>query len=210
MTEVRSLTEAEPHLAGLSAVIFDLDDTLYSEKEYVRSGYRAVAALFPEVPDMAGRLWAAFLRGLPALDAVLGEEGLLDRKDEALHAYRFHSPEIRLYPGAAELLGRLRETKKLGIITDGRPEGQRSKIAALGLEDLADEIIVTDELGGTEYRKPNPAAFELMAERLGLPFGAMAYVGDNLKKDLIAPEGLGMRCVWVNNPDGLYYAPEGR
>ena len=204
MIEIRALPELEAHLEGIAAVIFDLDDTLYPEKDYVRSGYKAAAALFPEAPDMAEKLWEAFENGLPAFDAVLGAEGLLARKEEALRAYRFQTPEIRLYPGAEELLRRLRQTKQLGIITDGRPEGQRAKIAALGLERMVDEIIVTDELGGIEYRKPNPAAFERMAERLGLPFEAMAYVGDNVKKDFIAPEGLGMRSIRFLNPDGLY------
>ncbi len=204
MFEIDSLLDAEGLLSGIDGVIFDLDDTLYSEKDYVRSGYKAVAALFPEQPDMAERLWAAFEKGLPAIDAVLAEAGLLPRKDEALRAYRFQTPEISLYPAAAALLAGLRETKKLGIITDGRPEGQRAKIAALGLDELVDEIIVTDELGGAEYRKPCPRAFELMGSRLGLPYEKLAYVGDNVGKDFIAPAQLGMRCIHLRNPDGLY------
>ena len=204
MREITSLPEAEACLDGIAAVVFDLDDTLYPEKDYVRSGYRAAAALFPEVPDMAAKLWEAFEKGLPAFDAVLAAEGPIARKEEAVLAYRFHTPDIRLYPGAEELLRRLRETRKLGIITDGRPEGQRAKLAALGLEGMVDEIIITDELGGTGFRKPNPAAFELMSRRLGVPLGEMAYVGDNIKKDFIAPEKLGMRSIRFLNPDGLY------
>ena len=64
MIEIHSLSEAESCLDGITAVIFDLDDTLYPEKDYVRSGYEASAALFPEVPDMAAQLWAAFEKGL--------------------------------------------------------------------------------------------------------------------------------------------------
>ena len=204
MIEIHSLSEAESCLDGITAVIFDLDDTLYPEKDYVRSGFKAAAALFPEVPDMAEKLWTAFEKGLPAFDAVLAGEGLIARKEEAIRAYRFQTPDICLYPDAKELLRRLRKTRKLGLITDGRPEGQRAKIAALGLADAFDEIIVTDELGGTEFRKPNPEAFELMSRRLGLPFGEMAYVGDNIKKDFIAPDRLGMRSIRFLNPDGLY------
>ncbi len=204
MIRITSLLEAEVHLTGTEAVIFDLDDTLYPEKAYVRSGFKAVSALFPAVKDMAEKLWAAFEAGQPAIDAVLEAEGLSERKKEALQAYRGHFPEIRLYPEAAALLERLRRTRKLGIITDGRPEGQRAKLAALGLTFLADETIITDELGGPEWRKPNPRAFELMAERLGLPFDRMAYVGDNPGKDFIAPEKLGMRSIWFDNPEGLY------
>lgn len=204
MIEIHSLSEAESCLDGITAVIFDLDDTLYPEKDYVRSGFKAAAALFPEVPDMAEKLWTAFEKGLPAFDAVLAGEGLIARKEEAIRAYRFQTPDICLYPDAKELLLRLRGTRKLGIITDGRPEGQRAKLAALGLEEMMDEIVITDELGGIEFRKPHPSAFELMSRRLGVPFREMAYVGDNIKKDFISPERLGMRSIRFLNPDGLY------
>ena len=76
MITVGLICEVADHVSDLDAVIFDLDDTLYPEKDYVRCGYRAVSALFPNVPDMAQRLWAAFEDGRPAIDAVLEEEGL--------------------------------------------------------------------------------------------------------------------------------------
>ena len=64
MIEIRTLSQVESCLDGITAVIFDLDDTLYSEKDYVRSGYKAAAALFPEVPDMAAKLWKAFEKAM--------------------------------------------------------------------------------------------------------------------------------------------------
>ena len=67
-----------------------------------------------------------------------------------------------------------------------------------------DEIIVTDELGGVEYRKPNDAAFRLMADKMCIDFEHMCYVGDNIQKDFISPQKLGMRCIWIRNDDGLY------
>ena len=202
---IGSVTEAEALLVGTDAAVFDLDDTLYSEKDYVRSGFEAAAALFPDMPDAAGRLWKAFESGKPAFDEVFGgsEESL--RAAEALRVYRNHTPRIRLYPGVREMLTRLHAGKKLGLITDGRPEGQRAKTAALGIEELFDEIIITDELGGPEHRKPSPEAFELMSRRLNVPFGRMAYIGDNISKDFTAPEKLGIRCIWFSNTDGLYY-----
>ena len=38
------------------------------------------------------------------------------------------------------------------------------KIKALGLRKFVNHIIVTDELGGIEYRKPDEKAFVLMKE----------------------------------------------
>ena len=207
MIKINDILECEKYFSDVDAVIFDLDDTLYSEKDYVRSGYIAVSRKFPEVENMAEKLWSAFEQKLPAIDFVLEKEGLLSAgsKAEALEAYRFQTPEISLYPGVRELLIRLKETKKLGLITDGRPEGQRAKIEALDIADLFDSIVVTDELGGAEFRKPCTRAFEITKERLGVSFEKMIYVGDNAKKDFIAPEKLGMQSCHFQNPDGLYF-----
>lgn len=207
MIEVTSITEVKKHLQGLNAIIFDLDDTLYGEKEYVRSGYRAIADTLHQVGRMEEKLWQAFEQNKSAIDEVLTAENIYTEKlkQKCLSVYRLHQPDIHLYEGVKELLCQLRiDGYKVGIITDGRPEGQRAKIKALGLNELVDHIIVTDELGGVEYRKPNKAAFVRMQELLGVPFDVMCYVGDNMKKDFIAPEHLGMKWIWFRNSDGLY------
>lgn len=207
MIQITGILEAEKYLDGVTAVVFDLDDTLYSEKDYVKSGYACIARAFPQIADMEKKLWSAFLAKKPAIDVVLNAEGITDDAEKArcLQLYRFHIPDIQLFPGVADMLQRLRNKgMKLGIITDGRPEGQWAKITALGLQAYVDEIIVTDELGGIEFRKPNTAAFERMCEKLGESFEQMVYIGDNSKKDFVAPEKLGMRAIHFLNPDGLY------
>jgi putative hydrolase of the HAD superfamily len=207
---IDKITDAEQYLDGLELAIFDLDDTLYSEKSYVRSGYDAIARAFPSVEDTSRKLWERFLRKEKAIDGVLEEEGLLTQENlqKCVEIYRYHAPNIRLYDGVLEMLLRIKSSgKKLGLITDGRVEGQRAKIKALGLEELFDEIVVTDELGGIEYRKPCEKAFLLVTERLGIEPSRSAYIGDNPKKDFIAPQKLGMRSVHFKNRDGLYYEP---
>lgn len=206
MITINRILDCEQYLADIDAVIFDLDDTLYSEKDYVRSGYAAVAKAFPQIEDMEGKLWRAFLQKLPAIDSVLEREELFtpENKEKALRAYRTHSPEITLYPGVAELLLRLKQTKKLGLITDGRPEGQYLKIVALDISKYFCKIIVTDELGGPAFRKPNETAFHRMQQALQVPFEKMVYIGDNTRKDFVAPQKLGMRSCYFANPDGLY------
>lgn len=206
MTIITNILECENLLDGVDVVVFDLDDTLCSEKDYVRSGYQAVARMFPQVEHMAQKLWAAFEQRLPAIDVVLAAEGLdaPENKADALLAYRTQQPEIAPYPGVRELLVRLKKSKKLGLITDGRPGGQRAKLQALGIENLFDKIIITDELGGVEWRKPNPEAFRLMSQALEVPFDRMVYIGDNASKDFAAPEKLGMQVIWFKNSDGLY------
>lgn len=204
MISVDNILDVEQYLNNVSGVIFDLDDTLYSEKDYVKSGYKAIAEQFPEIEDAERKLWNAFLNGEKAIDNVFASTGMEGKKAVALQIYRGHMPTIELYEGVANMLHRIKESgKKIGLITDGRPEGQRNKIASLKLR--VDEIIVTDELGGIQYRKPNAKAFELMKERMQMDYKRMIYIGDNISKDFIAPEKLGMKTIYFNNTDGLYH-----
>lgn len=206
MITITNILDCEQYLGDVQAVIFDLDDTLYAEKDYVRSGYRAVAAGFPQVENMAKKLWDAFERKQPAIDVVLETEGLdnAENKAKALQLYRYQVPDISLSPCVLDLLQRLAQCKKLGMITDGRPEGQWAKVEALGIKKYFKKIIVTDELGGLEFRKPNEAAFRMMQQELDVPFKKMVYIGDNTKKDFIAPQALGMQAIYFKNQDGLY------
>lgn len=201
MIEIDNILDVEKYLDGIEAVIFDLDDTLYSEKEYVRSGYRAIAKHFNN-PSLEEKLWSAFIEKKKAIDYVFEKEGLLERKNEALQVYRFHKPDIHLYPGVADMIDRIKVNHKVGIITDGRSEGQHAKLESLNLQN--ETFIITDELGGIEFRKPCDKAFILINEFFNVPFQKIVYVGDNIKKDFIAPEKLGMKAIWFMNKEGLY------
>ncbi len=204
MFEIDTIDKVRDCLYGMEAIVFDLDDTLYSEKEYVKSGYRKIAEHF-NIPGLEDEMWAVFESGGKAIDEVLKAHGLSEKKEEALRIYRYQEPDIHLYDGVEGMLHSLKsDSYKLGLITDGRPEGQRAKIRALKLNEFFDCIIITDELGGEEYRKPNEAAFVKMRKALNVPFKKMVYIGDNVKKDFIAPKKLGMKWIWFKNSDGLF------
>lgn len=192
------------------AIIFDLDDTLYSEKEYVRSGYKVVADLLPEIPDAEQQLWKAFEEGQNAIDVVLKNADIYteEKKKQCLEAYRTHIPQITMYSEAKMVLDAISDKGlKIGIITDGRPIGQKNKIRQLGLQKYNCEIIITDELAGnarvSDFRKPCPIAFEIMRKRMQCAYSEMVYIGDNVRKDFLAPEQLGMDTVWFQNQEGL-------
>jgi len=190
----------------IKGVIFDLDDTLYSEKEYVKSGYRAVSDyLGGGYEDI---LWTYFKQGKPAIDELLKSIRREDERENAVKIYREHKPDIHLYPGVEKMLSELKEKGyKIGIITDGRPEGQRKKINALCLDKLIgdENIIITDTLGGIQFRKPCDIAFRIIQNRWKLPAGELIYVGDNPEKDFQAPLQLGIASFWFENKDGIYY-----
>ncbi len=192
------ITEGKGQIKG---VIFDLDDTLYSEKDYVKSGYKAVSGYLGG--EYEEKLWSFFEEGKPTIDELLKELGHEDKKAEVLEIYRSHKPDIHLYPGVAEMIETLKKKGiKVGIITDGRPEGQRKKLEALGLD--VDDVIITDELGGVQFRKPCDIAFRILVTRWRLNPADVVYIGDNPTKDFQAPQQLGMKSLWFMNEDGLY------
>lgn len=190
---------------AVQGIILDLDDTLYSEKEYVRSGFRAVSDYLGG--GMEETLFRFFKEKKPALDEVLRLTGREAEKEKVLSVYREHVPDIHLYPGVPEMIAEWKgKGIRVGIITDGRPEGQRAKLRALGLDGIVDDIIITDELGGVQFRKPCDIAFRIIRERWCLPYSMLLYVGDNPAKDFQAPRQLGMKSIWFDNSDGLYSA----
>lgn len=204
MTEINNILHVETFIDGVDLVVFDLDDTLYSEKEYVRSGFKRISETL-KMPTLESKLWEAFLQGQKAIDTVFESEKIPDRKDQALSIYRNQKPTIHLYSGVESMFRRIKQKgKKLGMLTDGRPEGQHAKIEALNLESIFDVIIITDELGGVNCRKPNEIGFQKLQEKTMIPFEKMVYIGDNIHKDFIAPEKLGMKCIFFNNCNGLY------
>jgi putative hydrolase of the HAD superfamily len=207
----------------LRLVIFDLDDTLYPEVQYVESGFRAVTRYL----SWTERHWrkpAEYLINLwrtepsRVFDRVASEMYPEDSGQQQamvrgmLTAYRHHQPEIRMYDDSMPAIERLRACGVMtAVITDGRVEGQVNKIKALGLAGIMDEIIITDALGpDRQYWKPHPRAFEQVLEELSVAPRQACYVGDNLAKDFIAPKALGMSTVLVTRPDGLYRAEPSR
>lgn len=177
--------------------MFDLDDTLYLERDYVASGFRAAATLVSEHSTHAQSvvydwLWAEFCSGdhSNALERLVVEFPVAELSVETLvEAYRSQDPKINLLPDVAPMLDDLRDSgKRIGMITDGDSARQRKKVAALGLLNMVDELLVTGDLG-LSYWKPHPRSFEVMQNRLDAD--RLTYVGDNPHKDFVAPNALG-------------------
>ena len=201
-------------MRSTQAVIFDLDDTLYAEKSYTFSGYRAVAKAHH---DILGEPDATFRRMCELFDSpdrarvfnvLLKETGQNDSPDaitQMVETFRNHMPTIELYRDAVEVLQSLRHDYKLGVISDGFLVAQRNKVAALQIESKVDEVILTDELG-REFWKPHPKAFEHIAQKLRVSHESCVYVADNRAKDFVAPNALGWASVYIDRPEGIHRA----
>ena len=197
----------------VKAVIFDLDDTLISEKEYIKSGFNHIAeiinsrfaidkkqvfddlmSIFEESPQNV------FNRLFDKYKIKYLKEDILNLVKE----YREHSPNIKFFDDVIPCLMELKSLEiKVGIITDGYAITQRKKLKAIKADLYFDEIIVTDELG-REFWKPHPKSFELMKKKFNVIFEEMVYVGDDVLKDFISANKLGIKTVLIKRKDGIY------
>jgi putative hydrolase of the HAD superfamily len=190
------------------ALVLDLDDTLYLERDYVRSGLRAAGD------------WLRLRRGVSGLEqaaCALFEQGLREKLfDAALHSlgvdaapplisrlvfeYRRHAPAIALARDAAYFLRHTRHA--LALVTDGSPLAQRMKVAALGLRDFPVRPIIYTGDWERSFWKPHARAFELV--RKSISADAFIYVADNPTKDFLAPRAMGWRTVQIERPERIH------
>ncbi|MBF0458391.1 MAG: HAD hydrolase-like protein [Nitrospirae bacterium] len=209
----------------LSAALFDLDDTLYREMDYVSSGFRAAARflrskygfneeiVFNKTMDILN----SFGRG-NVFNKLLEELGIFDEEilRYLIYIYRTHRPAIHVFGDVLPVLESLRDSGiKTGLITNGMAIVQQNKVAALGIARLFDVIIYPDAIG-PEYWKPSPVPFKMALNVLGVPAVASVYVGDNPSRDFLVPNALGMKsvqikretCIVKETPEGQGYAAQ--
>jgi putative hydrolase of the HAD superfamily len=187
------------------ALIIDLDDTLFNERDYVLSGFHAVAAEVARrrPPVAAATLHAAMVQALDAngrgkvfdralvLAGVEPEPALLR---DLVEVYRDHRPQIALWPGVAATLGQLARDHHLAIVTDGLQRMQARKVEALGVAALVGEVIYCWEMGAP---KPDPRPFQEALRRLGAQAGEAVVIGDNPAHDMAAAAAVGCRSIRV-------------
>lgn len=189
-------------------LVFDLDDTLYPERQYAVAGFRSAArwasAQFG-VPDLTDEMTAMLDGGLLGkLFAAVLARHVPDHTAEHLDAFReayrrCDDPELSLFEDAVHALQRYERRGPIGLITDGTHQVQARKVRALALEPRFAHIVFTDALGPDRaYFKPHRRPFETMAAALGAPGDRYVYVGDNPAKDFVAPNAMGWTSVLVH------------
>lgn len=185
--------------------IFDLDDTLYCEHEYVRSGFQAVASKLAEHSDKNKMVlyealvheWQRNGRG-KIFDAVCNTFDIAIEIKDLIRVYREHEPSnIHLYKDAEKFLRYLEEQSiPRGIITDGDRYVQWRKIGSLGLDKRISCIVVSDELG-KDCWKPSEVPYRKVMAHLRLNAQECMYIGDNPHKDFCSARKLGMSTVRI-------------
>lgn len=194
----------------MRVICFDLDDTLCKEIDYLKSAFREIAEYAAEhcrgcsdpVSVLAYKAYdvmlAAYHEGQNAFEEMNKFLGLSLPIADYLYIYRNHKPNIALSEDVVRMLDALKaEGVRIGLITDGRSVQQRNKIMALGLGRWIEnaDIVISEEFGS---EKPALANYEYFMKRYPecLDF---TYIGDNPRKDFIAPNALGWITIFLKD-----------
>lgn len=187
--------------------VFDIDDTLYLESDYVRSGFSAVGQYMLEthgVSDFAESCWSFFVKGYRGniFDQALNSLGInVQPRDvmQLVEVYRGHQPDISLSPLTYRALTEIQANYQLAIITGGPMTSQLAKVRALGLAELADKIVYAGQ-HGPRFDKPHPWAWQEIEDHYKFKGDEFVYFADNPAKDFTAPLDLGWRVIRVRFP----------
>ncbi|NSL89782.1 HAD hydrolase-like protein [Chitinophaga sp. Mgbs1] len=189
----------------MMVLVFDLDDTLYDEITFVKSGYKAVAGWLHQhygldeaqvYHDLEAQLMAKGRDN--AFNEVLGRYGIFSTAivRKCLSVYRLHSPVIRLNEDAVKCLERFREYPKY-IVTDGNKIVQGAKIKALDFKpDQIKKAFVTYRYG-RKHSKPSPYCFLKISTLEGVSPENVIYIGDNPNKDFVGIKPLGFKTIRI-------------
>jgi len=178
-------------------IVFDLDDTLYYEIDYLISAYKEIA-LTIETKYSASNVFLFMLNTYYEKKNVFEE---LNKKysldipvENYLFLYRNHIPQISLNQEIKEVLSVLLKTKSytLGLLTDGRDLTQRNKIQALNLRKYFKEenIIISETFGSAKPSLNNYLYFQQKYNNADF-----FCVGDNVNKDFVTPNQLNWKTI---------------
>jgi putative hydrolase of the HAD superfamily len=190
-------------MPSFDAVVFDLDYTLAvtdRDRQALLDDATERADAHdierPDYLDAHGEVAATETRA-PIFERLLTDD--TDPEDLAT-AYRL-AIEDALEPvaGVPALLGDLRESYRVGLLTDGPLVAQRGKLQTLGWADLFDAVVIT---GSLPTGKPDERAFAAICDELGVEPAATVYVGDRPEVDVQGAAAAGLATVQVCYPGG--------
>jgi putative hydrolase of the HAD superfamily len=208
-------------------VFFDLDGTLLdhrgAEREAAMAFLREHAGVFSEPAEEFVERWRTVaekhLRRYIMGEATFQEQRrdrmretfgfrwtLSDVEADDLYAacYKHYEHNWRPYPDVAGCIDDF-TGERLGVISNGEPQQQRRKLAALGLLERFTLIVISGDVGAA---KPERGIFLAACKAGAEDPGNCFFVGDDLEADTKGCRRAGMNGIWLNrhglpNPAGI-------
>jgi putative hydrolase of the HAD superfamily len=174
-------------------LVFDLDDTLYDEKQFVYSGFFEVANWISEMSKTSSNIiYESMVKDL----SVNGRGEVFNNAlkiyfhktkkniKKCISIYRLHKPRISLEKDVVNLLIELGKTYELYIVTDGNKIVQNNKIKSLDVEKYIKKAFITYRYG-LKASKPSLKCFEIIKNIEKINWQELVYIGDNPNKDFV-------------------------
>ncbi|MBW2993673.1 HAD family hydrolase [Candidatus Woesearchaeota archaeon] len=206
-------------IRNASALLYDLDDTLYPAFAYAKGACRFIANKIEKtgrlsIEEIYERLIGCYIdtNGREFLTKFVGQYFPDINKKDLVGLFNLYEPEpgeLNLFPGVSRHLLEVKSAgKKTGIVTDGDKERQRRKIEAINVKDrrfkdigienfknIFDEIVYAGKDGKRTSKKP----FIEALEKLECEPGKVVYFGDNPEVDVLYPKEMGITTVIVRS-----------
>lgn len=201
----------------MTAIVFDVDDTLYDQMAPFKKAYdENFSSLSIDLTELyrARQKYsdAAFYysqRGLMTqqamqiyrMQAAFASLGI-EISDKAAWQFQIDyeqaQQEITLLPNMLQALDYCQaQAIPIGIITNGPASHQQRKIDQLGLERWIprEKQIISGAVG---LKKPDKAIFDLAKKQMELSTKNLYYVGDSFENDVIGAKKAGWQTIWIN------------
>lgn len=206
--------------APIEGVVFDLDGTLC---EYPRSGASVLETAFETVgvePFFTIEEYYGWfedyvtdnesIRGIradtfAALAADDGRDPSVGRAVAGAYAAERDHGAVRWLPGAERAVEALGERYPLAVVTNGGPDMQSEKLAALGAADRFEAVV---HAGFDTPPKPDPAPFGVALDAMGVEAPRAVTVGNSVRHDVAGAHNAGLRSVWLDRDDAGPPEPE--
>lgn len=193
----------------IRALLFDLDETLHDRSVslpfFLENQYERFSAQILPIPldeyvsvflelDQGGRVWkdVVYAETIRRFQLSLSIEVLL-------HDYVTRYPTFaRSFPGVTTFFTQLPPELPIGLLSNGRTTFQRAVCDAIGLSPSFTQIGISEQEG---VRKPDPALFLRLTDRLCVRPDEVLYVGDHYDHDILPARALGMQAIWKRTGD---------
>lgn len=187
----------------MTVIVFDLDDTLYNELDFVQSGFREVSSLLAKEFKISKQdSYKSMLKKLEKgrgkiFNDVLKEYNIYSKKmvRQCISVYRSHKPTIKMYKNAKECFKILKRFP-VYIVTDGNKLVQKNKLKALRLEKKVKFSFITSNYGLVNS-KPSPYCFFKICFLENTIPQNVIYIGDDPTKDFVKIKQNGFKTIRV-------------
>jgi HAD superfamily hydrolase (TIGR01549 family) len=147
-----------------------------------------------KIPSLEGAVAGFFERFVPAGPDLLDESQAF--REQTLARAPQH---VQVLPGVAEMFAQLDALGvRYAILTNGWSPLQEEKARLI---DFREPVYVSERIGA---RKPERAAFDVLAKYFALPFESIWYVGDDPAVDCAGARALGLTSVWFDWENRTY------